>query len=221
MKADIKNDERLKKYVADELMWDLSTNATTIGVTVKEGVVTLSGHLSSYAEKHATERAAWRVSGVKGVAVEIDVNIPGSFKRTDEDIAKSALDAIYWHVWIPKDSVNVRVENGWITLSGNVEYEYQRNAVKKAVLYLQGVRGVDNEIRIKSSISGVDIKTKIQEALQRRANEEMKAITIAVNGNEVTLTGTIPTYSQRRVAVNTAQFTPGVTKVTDNMVISA
>lgn len=217
----MKTDERLKKDVADELMWDLSTNATTIGVAVKEGVVTLSGHLSSYAEKRATEHAVWRVAGVKGVAVEIDVNVPGSFHHTDEDIAMAALNAISWHVWIPKNNVNVRVENGWMTLSGDVEYEYQRNAVEKSVLYLQGVKGVINNINLKSSISGSDIKTKIQDALQRRAHEEMKAITVAVNGNEVTLTGTIPTYTQRRIAVKTAQFTPGVTKVIDNIVIAA
>ena len=150
-----------------ELKWEPSINATHIGVEVADGIVTLAGHIDSYAEKWDAERAAQRVSGVKALAVDMDVKLPGSSQRSDSDIAHSAENVLQWTTYFPKDSIKIMVENGWITLSGEVHWEYQRQAAADAVRPLMGVRGLSDQITIKSSISASGVKTDIEAALKR------------------------------------------------------
>jgi osmotically-inducible protein OsmY len=213
----MKSDRQLKQDVTDELAWEPAVNDTEIGVEVKHGIVTLSGHLHSYAEKYAAERAVQRVSGVKGMAMELDVKLLDIGKRNDTDIAAAARQALEWNALIPQERIKVKVERGWITLSGEVEHGYQHSAAQKAVRDLQGVTGVSDQIVIKPEISGSDIKTKIEAALYRRAIAEAQAITITVSGGKVTLKGSIPTWSERRAIVQAASATPGVAEVVDQL----
>src|SRR5450755_4002741 len=148
----MKTDAQLQQDVIAELNWEPSVNAAQIGVEVKDGIVTLAGHVSSYAEKYAAERAAQRVCGVKALAVEMNVNLPGSSKRIDADIARSAENVLEWMTYLPKDCVKVKVEGVWITLSGEVAWEYQRQAAVSAVRYLMGVTGVSDQIAIKPKV---------------------------------------------------------------------
>lgn len=172
----MKTDAQLKKDVESELEWDVSVNATHVGVSVEDGVVTLTGHLDSFAEKHAAERAAQRVEGVKAVAVELDVRLPIGNKRHDNEIAAAAEAALKWHALVPRDRVKVMVEKGWITLSGEVDWDYQRNQAYKAVRPLTGVLGVTNEITLKPQVTPANITHRIQDALTRQAEREARAI---------------------------------------------
>src|SRR5450755_1909737 len=165
----MKTDAQLQQDVIAELNWEPSVNAAQIGVEVKDGIVTLAGHVSSYAEKYAAERAAQRVCGVKALAVEMNVNLPGSSKRNDADIARSAENVLEWMTYLPKDCVKVMVEHGWITLSGELDWEYQRQAVEGGVRHLMGVRGVSDTISIRAAVSSSAVKSDIEAALKRRA----------------------------------------------------
>lgn len=216
----MKNDRQIKQDVMDELAWEPSIKENEIGVEVKDGIVTLAGHLSSYAEKHTAERATLRVAGVKGVAVEIDVKLPGSNERTDADIVQAAQFALQWNALVPKDVVKIMVEDGWITLSGELEQGYQRLAAENALRNLMGVKGISNQIAVKPSVTPKDVKGKIEAALQRRAHAETKAITVLVEGNQVTLTGHVRSWSERYAALQAAASTAGVVRVVDKMVIS-
>ena len=162
-------DAELQRDVLDELEWEPSVDAAHIGVSVKDGVVTLTGHVSSYAEKYAAERAAKRVHGVKAVANEIDVKLPGSSRRTDEDIAEAAVSALKSHLSVPADRIKVTVRNGLVTLEGEVEWQYQKIAAENAVRYLAGVTGVSNLITVKPRVSPSELKSKIEDALKRSA----------------------------------------------------
>src|SRR5271165_4508868 len=158
----MKTDAQLKQDIIAELTWEPSVNASQIGVEVKNGTVTLAGHVDSYAEKCQAERAAQRVSGVKGLAVEIDVKLQGLSKRTDADIARSAQNVLEWTSWLPTDAIKVKVENGWITLSGEVEWDYQRQFAKDAVRSLFGVVGVSDVISVKPKASMGAVKSEIE-----------------------------------------------------------
>src|SRR4051794_14369662 len=158
-------DSELQLDVLIELKWEPSVDAAHIGVSVKDGVVTLTGHVSSYAEKYAAERAAKRVHGVRAVANEMDVKLPGSSKRTDEDIAAAAVNALEQNVSVPADKIKVTVSNGWVTLEGEVEWQYQRYAAESAVRYLTGVTGVSNYVTVKPRVTPSGLKEKIEEAL--------------------------------------------------------
>ncbi|AMP00124.1 BON domain protein [Collimonas arenae] len=216
----MKTDRQLRQDVMDELAWDPSINDTDIGVEVKDGVVTLEGHLSSYAEKYAAERAAQRVAGVKGVAVEIDVRLPGTSERSDADIVRASELALEWNVLVPKDKVKVLVEDGWVTLSGELERDYQRVAAGNAIRNLMGVIGVSNQISVKPAVLPSDVKVKIEAALQRRAHIETQRLTVLVNGDQVTLTGPVRSWSERYAALQAAAAASGVTRVVDKMVIA-
>jgi osmotically-inducible protein OsmY len=215
----MKTDTQLQQDIIAELKWEPSVNAAQIGVEVKDGVVTLAGHVSSYAEKYDAERAAQRVSGVKALAVEMDVNLPGSSKRTDADIARSAENVLEWMTYLPRNSVKVKVEHGWITLTGELDWEYQRRAAVDAVRYLMGVTGVSNQIAIKPKVSLSAVKSDIEAALKRRALRDAQEIAVKVHGADVTLTGMVHSWSERDLARNSAWATPGVRNVVDNLTV--
>ena len=216
----MKTDAQLKQDIIAELTWEPSVNASQIGVEVKNGTVTLAGHVDSYTEKWQAERAAQRVSGVKGLAVEIDVKLPGLSKRTDADIAQSVRHSLEWTSWLPKDSIKVKAENGWITLSGEVEWDYQRQSAKDAVRSLLGVVGVSDEISIKPKASMTAVKSEIEAALKRRAHTDAQQISVDVRGADVTLSGSVHSWSERELAASSAWSTPGVRKVVDNITIA-
>ena len=216
----MKSDAQLKQDIIAELTWEPSVNASQIGVEVKNGTVTLAGHVDSYTEKWQAERAAQRVAGVKGLAVEIDVKLPGLSKRTDGDIARSAQNILEWTSWLPKDSIQVKVENGWITLSGEVEWDYQRQSARDAVRSLLGVVGVSEEMTVRPKTSQSAIKSEIEAALKRRAHTDAEQIKVNVNGGDVTLSGTAHSWAERDLAASSAWSAPGVRKVVDNITIS-
>lgn len=207
----------LQQDVMDELDWEPSVNAADIGVTVKDGVVTLTGHVPSYAEKRAAEQAALRVSGVKAVAEEVEVRLPSSQKRTDADIAKAVLDAIKWNVYLPEKTLKVKVEEGVVTLEGDVVWQYQRDKALEVVRPLAGVRSIINLIKVKPHITPLGIKDRIYKALERTAEEEAARIMVEVDGGEVTLSGDVRTNVERQDAVRAAWSAPGVTKVINHI----
>jgi osmotically-inducible protein OsmY len=215
----MKTDAQLKQDVIAELAWEPSVNASKIGVEVEGGIVTLAGHVDSYTEKVHAERAAQRVSGVKALAVEMDVRLPGSNQRTDADIARSAENALEWTSYLPS-SVKVKAEKGWITLSGEVEWDYQRKGASDAIRHLMGVTGVSDEIAIKPKALVSAVKADIEAALKRHAKAEAQHITVEVRGSDVTLGGKVHTWSERELAASSAWATPGVRSVVDNITIA-
>jgi osmotically-inducible protein OsmY len=213
----MKTDAELLQDVIAELEWEPSVQATHIGVEVKNGVVTLAGHVSSYLEKYSAEHAAQRVAGVKALAVEMDVKLPSSGKRTDADIAQSAKSALEWMTSPLGDKVNVMVEKGWITLTGDVDWQYQKLAAGVAVRYLLGVTGVSNLVIIKPAMKLSAVTGDIEAALVRRAKSDAKKIHVELNGSTVTLTGSVNNWAERDTARDTAWGTPGVVNVIDKI----
>ena len=215
----MKTDTQLQQDVLAELKWEPSVNAAQIRVEVKDGIVTLAGHVNTYAEKWDAERAAKRVSGVKALAIEMDVKLPGSGKRTDADIASSANNVLRWTSHLPTDSVQVKVESGFVTLSGELDWEYQRQSATSAVRYLLGVTGVSDQIVIKPKVSLSAVKSDIEGALKRRAHADAQKISVDVRGTDVTLSGKVHSWSERDLANHAAWGTPGVRNVVDHMTI--
>jgi osmotically-inducible protein OsmY len=216
----MKTDSQLQSDVIAELSWEPSIHSEAIGVEVKGGVVTLAGHVGTYSEKLEAERAAIRVAGVKALAVEIDVRLAGVSTRTDADIARTVENVLQWSTYLTKDSVKIMVEGGWVTLSGEVNWEYQRQAAVDAIRYLMGVKGVTNLITIKPTVSAPLVKSDIEAALKRRAQKDSNSISVSVNGSDVTLSGSVHSWSDRDLATHTAWGTPGVHKVINNTTIT-
>jgi osmotically-inducible protein OsmY len=213
----VKNDAELKQDVEMELRWEPSVKAERIGVSVKNGVVELDGHVDSFYEKWAAERAAERVTSVKGVASEIKVDLPSSATRTDEDIARTALLHLEWNYSVP-DTVKVKVTDGWVTLEGTTDWQYQKEAAEDAIRPLKGVKGVVNQITVKPRVSASDIKAKIEEALKRNAATDAGKIRVEASGGAVTLRGQVKSWTERVAAEHAAWAAPGVTKV-DNQIL--
>lgn len=213
------NDNTLKQDIIDELEFEPSVDAASIAVTVKDGVVTLGGHVRTYAERDAAEHVAVRVRGVRGIAQEIQVQPTGANRTDDDGIAQRALNMIDWNVSIPKEAVKVRVSKGWLTLTGKVEWQYQKDAVLKAVRNLEGVVGVTNLVEVAPRVSGTDVKKRIEDAFERDAEVEAKAIQVDVSGSKVTLKGKVRTWSERRAAERAAWSAPGVSMLDDRIVI--
>jgi len=186
-------------------------------VTVKDGVVTLTGHLASFAEKYAAERAAQRVAGVRALAVEISVKLPFGHARTDAEIASAVETAIQWNSQVPKGQIHPVVEKGWITLNGEVEWDYQRRAAEASLRNLLGVIGVSNLVKVKPKMDATALGSKIQEALLRQASREAKHINVLVDSGRVTLEGTVHSWAERRAAQGVAWAAPGVLKVENHL----
>jgi osmotically-inducible protein OsmY len=212
-----KSDSQLQKDIIEELKWEPSVNETNIGVEVKDGIVTIAGHVDSYAEKLHAEKAALRVSGVRAVAVEIDVKLQSHAKRTDGDIALAVKNMLDWNVFLPKDSIKVMVENGWVTLTGIVNSDYQRMTASLSIRYLTGVTGVSNEVAIKPKVSVSTVKSDIEATLKRRALEDASSIHVEVHDHDVTLSGTAHSLAELQLVRVAARNSPGVSKVKDNM----
>jgi VCBS repeat-containing protein len=216
-----KNDVQLQSDVCAELAWDPSIEDTDIHVLTTDGVVTLVGSVPSYADKRAAERDVERVFGVKAVANELTVAVPERFQRTDTGIARAVVDALAWDVQVPDTKVKATVTNGWVTLDGDVEWRYERDAAARAVRNLAGVRGVTNNIKITAKhISSREVSKAIKEALERRADRTAERITVEAVGSVVTLTGRVPSVGDRRAAEGAAWSAPGVTDVHDKLAVT-
>jgi osmotically-inducible protein OsmY len=211
-------DKEIQQAVLRELEWEPMVRSTEIGVAVKDGIVTLTGYVDSYSKRYNAERAAKRVAGVKAVVNDLEVHLPTSSERTDEDIARAALRALEDRVTIPHERIKVTVSKGWVTLEGDVEWQYQREAAEMAVRYLTGVQGVINLITIRPRVSPEDVKAKIQEALRRSAELDAQRITVETDGDRVILRGRVRSWAERAEAERAAWRAPGVREV-DNQII--
>jgi osmotically-inducible protein OsmY len=215
----MKTDIELKADVIAELDWDVAIHPTEIGVMVKNGIVTLTGHLDTFAEKHAVERAVHRVSGVRGVALELDVKLSTSHKRSDSEIAQAAASALRWNSILPDERIQIEVEEGWVTLTGEVDWGYQLVSAAQCIRPLVGVRGLNNQITIKPHASSKDIGKEIIAALSRQARREAKHIGIEVEGGVVTLRGKVHSMAEHDAAIGTAFSARGVSRVVDKLEI--
>ena len=215
----MKTDAQLQMDVMEELKWDPSIAHEHIGVSVVDGVVTLSGTIPNHIERFRAERAAQRVSGVKAVVEKIDVKIPGAYRRDDQDIAKTIVNQFKWHSQVPDDLVKASVENGWVKLAGEVDWEFQRAAAENAILGLTGIKGITNNITIKAKVAQPsEIKTRIEEALKRAAEREAHHIDVQVRGTRVILTGKVRSFAELRDVRGAAFSAFGVTAVDDDNV---
>jgi osmotically-inducible protein OsmY len=209
-------DERLKTTVSNQFAWDPEVDATLVGVTAKDGIVTLTGYIDTYAGKLAAERAARRVYGVKAVVNELDVKL--SFEQIDPDLAKAALEALKNRIDVPL-GLGVTVRNGHITLTGTVEWMYQKVAAERAVKYLRGVRGLDNRITLKPRVSPTNVQKKITEALHRHADLDARRIHVEAEGSKVVLTGRVESWIDKEEAQRAAWAAPGVLAVENRIEI--
>ena len=216
----MKTDSQLQHDVSAELKWEPSIHAAHIGVEVKDGVVILAGKVDNYTEKWNAERVAQRVSGVKALVTELKVNLPGLEKRSDADIARAVENVLEWNSSLPADAVKVKVENGWVTLTGEVDWQFQRLAAADSIRYLMGVIGVNDAIFIKPSVTVTAVKADIEAALKRSASADAKKITVEVHGTDVTLGGTVRNWAEREAATNSAWASPGVRSVVDKITLA-
>ena len=217
----MKNDLQIKADVTAELVWDPAVNATHVGVAVKNGIVTLSGEVDTYLQKHAVERAVRRVSGVRGIAVDLEVRLAPDHHRSDADIAQAALHALRWHSLVPDDKVKVEVEDGWVTLTGEVDWAYQAASAEQCLHPLVGVRGVTNQIHLKQRANPAQMQQDIVAALQRHAQREGKHIDVEVDGSVVTLSGRVDSIAEHDAALGTAYAAKGVTRIIDRLQVGA
>jgi osmotically-inducible protein OsmY len=214
-----RTDAEIQKEVLEELKWDPRVQPNEIGVIVKNGVVTLTGTVDSYAKRWAAEEAALRVRGVKAVANDVEVRLVSTGKKTDEDIAKAVVRALEWDAVVPVDKIEVTVSNGWVTLKGELEWHYQKLDVERIVRRLTGVTGVTNLITVTPRVSPQELKERIEKALVRTAETDAKNITVEVDGDAVILKGTVRSWAERNEAERVAWSAPGVAHVDNRITI--
>lgn len=215
----MKNDSGLQKDVLEELLWDPLVPEARVGVAVSNGVVTLTGHLDTYAEKVAVKHAVERVSGVKAIALEVDVVPPGIHQRSDTEIASAIENVLSWSTSVPKNQVKLMVEKGWVTLSGELNWNFQRQAVERMIRPLKGVVGITDNIKLKELIIPMNITHRIQEALTRQAVREAKRIEVTINGNVATLQGRVHSLAEKNAAEGATWSAPGVLRVDNQLIV--
>jgi osmotically-inducible protein OsmY len=215
----MKTDLEIQKDVMEELKFEPILNASEIGVAVKNEIVTLSGTVDTFSKKVAAERAAKKVAGVRAVALDIDVKLSSFGKKNDTEIAQTVLNAIKWHSTLKEDKIKVKVEDGWVTLEGEVEWEFQRIAARTLVEDLLGVTGITNLLKVTPKLSSKEIKQKISFAFHRSATIDSEKVSIEAIGNKVILTGKVRSWAEKKDAENAAWAAPGVSSVDNNIVI--
>jgi osmotically-inducible protein OsmY len=213
-------DHKLKTDVLAELAWEPSVSEDHIGVTAKNGVVTLTGHVETYWQKHAAESAAGRVQGVKALAEEIEIRLPVHFKRSDDEIAAAALSRLSWDSAVPKDAVKVKVEKGYVTLTGQVDWHYQLESAAAMIRSLGGVIGVSNQLSIKARPNTETISDDIMHALHRSWLFDENTVSVSAIGGKVHLTGTVDSWADRQTAASTAWAARGTTSVENDILVS-
>jgi osmotically-inducible protein OsmY len=216
----MRTDGDIERDVKEELKWNPDLDASDIAVSAKDGVVTLAGFVKSFTDKYEAEAAAKRVAGVAAVANDLEVRLPAIDERPDPDIARDAVAAIKSQLPISSEHIKIVVKNGWVTLEGTAEWQYQRSTAETAVRRIKGVKGVTNSIVLKPRAEPTEIKKKIQEAIRRNAEVDANRITVEANGSEVILKGTVRSWIEREEAERAAWAAPGVTKVEDRIVVS-
>ena len=214
-----KSDNELQRDVQDELRWDPTVGVNEIGVIARDGVVTLTGQVSSYAKHWSAIKAAERVAGVTAVADEMNVHLPSDFKRSDTDVAHAVANALRWDMQVPDDKIKARIDDGWVSLDGEVEWGYQRSAAERSIRYLTGVRGVSNNITIKRSVWAPEVKSRIESALKRNAELDASHINVIAADGKVTLRGKVHSWAAREDAERAAWSAPGVAAVKDELVV--
>jgi osmotically-inducible protein OsmY len=212
-------DKELKQHVLNALDWEPGLNASDIGISVDEGVVTLRGNVSSYTERVIAERVALRVFGVKAVANDLAVHVPSHAERTDTEIAQVAAAAVKWNTMVPCDQVTLAVTNGHLTLKGTVDWQYQKDAAARSVRDLTGVKGFTNDIVVKPRVKTIDVREKIEEALKRSAEVDARRINVTAEDGKVILRGNVHSWTERQAAARAAWAAPGVTQVEDDLAI--
>ncbi len=215
----MRTDAQIERDVKEELKWHPDLDATDIALTVQNGVVTLAGFAKSYLEKYEAEQAVKRVAGVVAVANDIEVRLPNIDQRPDPDIARDVVAALKSSLPLTWDQIKVTVKSGWVTLEGDVDWNYRRTAAETAARPIKGVKGVTNAIRVKPSVEPAQIKQKIMDAFKRNAEVDANHITVETHGNEVVLEGTVRSWIEREEAERIAWLAPGVTKVDDRIVV--
>jgi osmotically-inducible protein OsmY len=220
MAVSFRTDEEIQQDILEELEWDTRVQPNEIGVAVKDGIVTLTGWVDSYLKKLAAEDAAHRVHGVKAVANDLEVRLPGFAERTDVDLAAAVINALKWDVLVPASKLDVTVSQGWVTLKGEVDFGFQKREAERVIRHIAGIKGITNLIVVRPRVAPSDLKEKIERELVRNAETDAEHIQVEVQGSKVILRGTVRSHAEKKAAEEAAWSAPGVSEVENRIVIS-